>query len=299
MSRVLREPHDVRAALAASPQRPPCGAVLMAEPTHFRVESVINPWMADASGNLNQVDPARALEQWQSLQGSYESMGIRVEVIGAQHGLPDFCFSANQSLTFRDARGRRACIISHMRSETRVPETPWFEHWYREHGFIVHRMSADIRPFEGTGDAIWHHGRRLLWGGVGPRTADQAWELVARITLAPVIPLHLVDARFYHLDTCLCVLNEHAALYVPEAFDEASLARLHFGFRNLIPVTPEEAANFACNAHCPDDHNVLIQQGSPRTVAALLENGFAVTELDTSEFMKSGGSVFCLKQELP
>jgi N-dimethylarginine dimethylaminohydrolase len=34
-------------------------------------------------------------------------------------------------------------------------------------------------------------------------------------------------------------------------------------------------------------------------VAALLEQGFAVTELDTGEFMKSGGSVFCLKQELP
>jgi N-dimethylarginine dimethylaminohydrolase len=44
---------------------------------------------------------------------------------------------------------------------------------------------------------------------------------------------------------------------------------------------------------------VLIQKGSADTVDALKQRGLDVFEVETSEFMKSGGSVFCLKQELP
>jgi N-dimethylarginine dimethylaminohydrolase len=185
-----------------------------------------------------------------------------------------------------------------MRSETRAPEVPLFEAWYREHGYSIHKLPPEAAPFEGTGDAIWHHGRRLIWGGVGPRTGDGAWEHVSRITGADVIPLNLVDPRYYHLDTALAVLNTHTALYIAAAFDEASRARLHQGFDDLIALDFDDAANFACNAHCPDDRNVLLQEGSAAAVGALTRRGFGVIELDTGEFMKSGGSVFCLKQEL-
>lgn len=294
---LITEPSTVRKIINAAPPRPACKAVLMADPAHFRVESVINPWMADAQGKLNVVDPARARAQWAALKAAYEALGLKVEVIEGKPGLPDFCFCANQAVTFTH-EGQPTAILSHMRSETRAPEVPLFEAWYREHSYAIHRLPPEAAPFEGTGDAIWHHGRRVIWGGVGPRTGDGAWEHVSRITGADVIPLNLVDPRYYHLDTALAVLNARTALYIAAAFDEASRARLHQGFDDLIALDFDDAANFACNAHCPDDRNVLLQEGSAATVGALTRRGFGVVELDTSEFMKSGGSVFCLKQEL-
>ena len=294
---LISDPSAVRKAVNAAPPRPACTAVLMADPAHFRVESVINPWMADAQGRLNVVDPARARAQWNTLKAAYEALNVKVEVIHGKPGLPDFCFCANQAITFaRD--GAPGAVLSHMRSETRAQEVPIFEAWFREHGYATHKLPPQAAPFEGTGDAIWHHGRRVIWGGVGPRTGAAAWEHVSRITRADVIPLNLVDPRYYHLDTALCVLNRHAALYVAAAFDADSRSRLHQGFDDLIALEFDDAANFASNAHCPDDRNVLIHEGSVATATTLTRRGFEVIELDTSEFMKSGGTVFCLKQEL-
>jgi N-dimethylarginine dimethylaminohydrolase len=34
-----------------------------------------------------------------------------------------------------------------------------------------------------------------------------------------VLPLELVNPRFYHLDTCFCPLAPGEALYYPDAFD--------------------------------------------------------------------------------
>ena len=57
----------------------------------------------------------------------------------------------------------------------------------------------------------------------------------------------------------------------------------------------EAHALLACNACCPDGRNVLMQRGCERTGAALRAAGFTVRELETGEFLKSGGSVFCMK----
>ena len=41
-----------------------------------------------------------------------------------------------------------------------------------------------------------------------------------------MLPLTLVDDRFYHLDTALAVLDEDTLAYWPGAFDERSLGLL-------------------------------------------------------------------------
>ncbi|MBZ0137782.1 MAG: amidinotransferase [Planctomycetes bacterium] len=298
MGRVVTDPSEVAKAISSAPPRPPCARVLMAAPEHFSVESAINPWMHDAQGNLNQVDRARAQAQWEALADAYRRIGVKVDIIDAPAGLPDFCFSANQSLTCLDRNGQPLAIMSRMASPTRFNEVTYFRDWYAQRDFRVMESPPGLRAFEGTGDAIRHHGRHVFWGGVGPRTMAQAWEFVGEATGADVIPLTLVDERYYHLDTCLAIMGPDTALYIEEAFDEDSRKRLQTGFTQLIAVDPHDAGNFACNAHCPDDRHVLIQHGS-RVAGTLREAGFEVLELDTSEFMKSGGSVFCLKQELP
>lgn len=296
---MLNTPAEVKAALKSAPERAKLSRVLMASPEHFSVETAINPWMKTKSGRLNKVSPQRAMEQWQALKGAYEQIGIGVEVIEAGGTLPDFCFCANQSFPFLDGHARPNVILSRMKNESRAPEVPYYERWYSQRGWRVHELPKQVPSFEGMGDAIRHPTRRVIFGGIGPRTHESAWPEVAKLSDMPVIPVRLTDARFYHLDTCLACLDASRALWIPEAFDEPSRARISAAFADLIEVGPKDAANFACNAHCPDGRHVLLHKGSDATMAALKQRGFAPVEVDTGEFIKSGGSVFCLKLELP
>lgn len=292
-------PSQVKAALANAPARQPFSGVLMARPDFFAVESAINPWMKDASGNLNQVDRVRALAQWEALKAAYEAIKLNVEVIEAGDKLPDFCFCANQSFPFHDSHGRPGVILSRMRSESRAPEVLYFERWFSQRGWRLHLLSAQVPMFEGMGDAIWHPTKRVVFGGIGPRSDEAAWPEVARTADLAVIPLRLADPRFYHLDTCLACLDAQTALWIPQALDAASRERMKASFANLIEVPGPDAANFACNAHCPDQKHVIMQKGSSATAGELRKRGFSVIEVETGEFLKSGGSVFCLKLELP
>ena len=299
--RLIHEADALRDVLKAAPDYTPCRSVLMADPAHFSVEYAINPWMQDETGRLKQVETALAREQWEALKTAYESVGVPVRVIAAPEDkrLPDFCFAANQSLAFADENGAPHVILARMANPDRDDEVAFYREWYERQGYTVHELSKRAKPFEGTGDAIWLRDKHVLFGGIGLRTSEVAWQEVADIVGVPVVPLRLVDERFYHLDTCLSVMSAETALWLPDAFDEASQELLRATFQNLIEVDDEDAAGFACNAHCPDGVHLLIQHGLSRTHQALQDHGFKVIELGTGEFMKSGGSVFCLKQELP
>jgi N-dimethylarginine dimethylaminohydrolase len=114
-----------------------------------------------------------------------------------------------------------------------------------------------------------------------------------------VVGLELADPEFYHLDTCLAALDRATIAWVPAAFTDRS--------RELIDVLPlekiavpeaEARASFAANLHCPDGDNVIIDQANTTTIDRLTAEGYTVHPVDTSEFRKAGGSVFCLTNQL-
>jgi N-dimethylarginine dimethylaminohydrolase len=146
------------------------------------------------------------------------------------------------------------------------------------------------------GDAIWHGTKRLLWGGYGFRTSINAYEIIAKAWKVPVIAVELTDPDFYHIDTCFTVLNNNTVLIYPGAFKPEGLEMIRELFSDVIESPETEARkNMACNAFCPDTKNVIIQAGSNETNGKLKEKAFNVIEVDTSEFIKGGGSVFCMK----
>ena len=114
-------------------------------------------------------------------------------------------------------------------------------------------------------------------------------------TGVPVALLELTDPRFYHLDTCLSPIDGRCALYFPGAFTEQGVQLIEAIYPEAIPVQEAEACNMVCNGHCPDGQHFLVHPGSPSATAALEQRGIEVVALDTSEFLKSGGSVFCMK----
>jgi len=280
--------------IQALPALPRPGRVLMTTPEHFRVEYVINPHM---EGHIGTVDPERARAQWEALRAVYERLGFTVSTVAGAEGLPDMVFCANQTLPYLTPGGEKGVVLSRMHAAQRKDEVPHYERFFQSEGYAVDRLDADVPgDFEGMGDALWHPGRYLLWGGYGYRTDRQVYDRFTERHGFPVIPLSLTDPDFYHLDTCLAPLDEDTALIYPDAFDADGLAAIRAHFRRVIEAPEDDARTlFACNAHSPDGRHVIIQRGCTETNRRLTAAGYEPVEVDTDEYLKSGGSVFCMK----
>lgn len=275
---------------------PLLSSVLMCRPDYFDVIDVKNAFM---SAQVGQVDRAKAQAQWSELKTTFERLGVPVREIPPTPGLEDMVFCANQTFLGLDPSNARLCLLGQMRFPSRQKEVPAFEKWFREMGYRVESLHLTGARFEGGGDALWHPGRRLVWGGVGPRTQREAYNVLADRFQVPVCVLELATADFYHLDTCFAAMDEKTVLLHGAALSPASRDLVYAVYSDVIEVSREEAiSNMACNAVGLPGRNVVLQRGSTQTVAALRARGFNVVEVETGEFMKSGGSVFCMKMGL-
>ena len=271
--------------------------VLMVTPNGFRVEYAINPYMLDSNGNLQNINSLTALKQWTDIKGEFERLGLRVEIVEGRDQFPDMVFCANQTLPVLDQTGAQHLVLSRMNSPQRAGEVPFFKEWADARGTPVFTMT-DFN-FEGGGDAIWNYETGELFGGHGFRTDPRAYEALEQRFGLQVCRLQLVNEDFYHLDTCLAILNGTTVALVREAFDEKSLKTIESKFTTIIEIDPVEARKyFAGNCVSVDGKNVILQKGSHKLVADLKRHGFKPIEVDTSEFIKAGGSAFCIKQLL-
>ena len=271
--------------------------VLLVSPENYDVKYVINPHM---QGKVGTVNKAEAVLQWNYLKEVYLSLGYEVHVIGSNSEFPDMVFCANQSFPFINKNGEKTVIISKMSSPYRQGEEIYFDRWYETQQYHVIRQVSPPVDFEGMGDVLWHPQKRLLYSGYGIRTDETALQRLANCVECSVIGLELTDPDFYHLDTALAPLNQNTALYVKEAFTSDGEKLLQHLFDNLIQVPYQEAKKgFVANGHCPDGQHFIVHKGNNHTVEVLKGLNFTVIEVDTSEFIKSGGSVFCMKMMLP
>ena len=262
---------------------------LMCPPTFFEVSYVINPWM---QGNVDHVQGTRALAQWQSLHRALNGRAD-VALIEAAAALPDMPFTANAGLVFGDT-----FVPSRFRHVERRGEEPHFEQWFGEQGFRVSAPPADVF-FEGAGDALLDRGESRLWMGHGHRTDLASAQMLQAALDIDVVPLRLVDPRFYHLDTCFCPLTGGILMYYPAAFDADSRARIESRVPadRRLAVGEADAATFSCNAVDLGDA-VVMNQASDTLSRQLHAFGFEAISVPLGEFMKSGGSAKCLTLRL-
>ena len=255
--------------------------ILMCPPDYFGIEYEINPWMSVQHG----ADHALAVEQWRALAGTLRDLGVDVDLMEPVRGLPDLVFTANAGVVFRDL-----FIPSRFRFGVRQGETPHFEAWARRRGFRVVETPEGMN-FEGAGDALFCG--ETLFAGYRFRSDVRSHQWVGERLGVEVLPMELVDPRYYHLDTCFCPLAPGAAIYYPGAFDEYGRAVLRDRIPTLVEVRPEEAQSFSCNAVVVG-RTVVLNQGAPRLAEDLRSLGYATRALALSEFIKSGGSAKCL-----
>lgn len=266
--------------------------MLMCPPTYFDVVDVKNPHM---EGNIGKVDKNQTRQQWDSVHDAFLGAGAQVELIEPVADCEDMVFCANQTFVGLDKSGEKLCLLSQMKHASRQREVNAFGQWFKQRGYRVESLPPST-GFEGSGDAIWHPGRGLVWGGSGFRTQPDAYPVVSKLFGVPVIRLPLRSERFYHLDTCFCAIDEQTVLVHARSLTDEGIAMVRAIFANVIQCDDEEAnEKMACNATAIGGKHVIIQRGSPRVVGTLRELGYSVSEVETSEYLKSGGSVFCMK----
>ena len=259
--------------------------ILMCPPEHYGIEYEINPWMSRERG----ADHPLAAQQWTALFNLLTGLGAHVSLVTPAAGLPDLVFTANAALI----HGQRA-ILSHFRHPQRQGEEPLFAAWFEQHGFGVERLPAD-RYFEGAGDALFC-GPTLV-AGYRIRSDVKSQQMLGDLLHCEVLPLELIDPHYYHLDTCFCPLSPGEAIWYPGAFDDYGRRAIAERVKTLIPVAPEEAQSFACNAVVVGQH-VVTNAGCPQLHKSMVGRGYTPHETPLSEFVKAGGSAKCLTLRL-
>lgn len=261
----------------------------MCAPDYFDVSYVINPWMV---GQTGKTDPVAARGQWLALHHRI-AREAEIGLVAPQAGLPDLVFTANAGL----ALGRRV-LMSRFKTPERSGEEQFFRAWFANAGFDVREPPPGL-SFEGAGDALHDSARDLIWFGHGFRSDAANAEAIATTFDREIVPLQLVDPRFYHLDTCFCPLPDGALLYFPPAFAARSLEAIEARTpaAKRIAVGEADALHFCCNAVALDQA-ILLNDASPELQQQLRAHGLEPILLPLGEFLKAGGAAKCLTLRL-
>jgi N-dimethylarginine dimethylaminohydrolase len=266
---------------------------LMCPPAHFAVTYAINPWMRPDE----PADAELAIRQWELLRQTYLDLGHEVRTIDPVPGLPDMVFAANGA-TVIDGK----VLGVRFRHPERAAEAGAYLDWFRSQGWA--QVHEPVRCNEGEGDILVAgepaglcQRESIVLAGYGFRSDEAAAGELAAVFGKRVVSLHLVDPRYYHLDTALCVLDSTTAMYYPAAFDDAGRALLGSAFDELIEAKDEDAEVLGLNA-VSDGYHVVLAAQATGLARQLLARGFQPVPVDMSELRKAGGGAKCCTLEL-
>src|SRR5262249_21771159 len=148
---------------------------------------------------------------------------------------------------------------------------------------------------EGAGDALFC--ADVLFAGYRIRSDAGAHHWLGKQIGKQVLPLELINPRFYHLDTCFCPVAPGEAIWFPGAFDAYGQRVIESHIPKLIPVAEAEAFRFGCNAVVVGQ-SVVMNTGCPQLAADLRARGYEPVEVELDEYLKAGGSAKCLTLRL-
>jgi len=259
--------------------------ILMCPPDFYGIEYEINPWM----NTERQSDHAAATVQWGQLRRHIEEAGAQVSLLEPIAGLPDLVFTANAAMICKNR-----ALLSRFRYRQRQGEAPYNRCWLERNGFEVIDVPEHF-SFEGAGDALFCGD--TLFAGYRMRSDAAGHQAIGKMLGVRVIPVELIDGRYYHLDTCFCPLAPGEAIWHPPAFDEYGQRVIRQHVPKLIEAVPAEAERFACNA-VVIGKRVITNTGCENLHALLRDRGYETVATPLDEFVKAGGSAKCLTLRL-
>lgn len=249
----------------------------------YRVAWQINPHMVPGSTELDVAERQHA-----AFVRALRRAGARVDIVPFVRGCYDSVFAKDCALALDDARGRRA-LLAKPRHPQRSAEQLARRGHLRARGFDVVHAPHHV---EG-GDIVRMPGGWLV--GHGFRTDPRAASTLREITGEPVLPLELIDAHLYHLDTALAALDDGTVLCCLEALSDASraaLLRCPF-VRAVVGVPRVDALRFGLNM-VQVGKRVVLGGRAPSVERCLERRGLAPVVVSLSQFHRAGGSAACL-----
>jgi len=230
------------------------------------------------TAHLGMPDPELALLQHQSYIKALTECGLDVTVMPADEDFPDSTFVEDTALLTP-----HCAIITHPGAASRKGETAQI----RE---AVSRFYSDIEEIiePGTveaGDVLMVGGHYYI--GLSGRTnragANQLMQILEGYGMTgSTIELEHV----LHLKTGVAYLEHNNLVVCGEFVDNPEFARL-----NKIVVPNQEA--YAANSIWVND-TVLVPAGYPITTRKIADLGYAVVEIEMTEFQKLDGGLSCL-----
>jgi N-dimethylarginine dimethylaminohydrolase len=264
--------------------------VLMCPPTFFDVREAKNPHMG------LPVDRILAEHQWENLRLALIEAGLKVELIDPDENLDDMVFSANQVFVGEHKALGKFIVPSRMRYVSRHKEVIFYVEWFRRRGYNLVELDLTGEYLEGHGDLLWHPDHSRIWAAYGFRSTRGGVERFAAAMQKlgfPVAVLQLVDEYCYHLDTCFCPLSMESVLICPDALAKSSVDEIRNSFERVHELSREEARQFMGNGIVANGR-FITPRLSENLSRILAKEGLTPVVVDTSEFEKSGGSVFCM-----
>jgi N-dimethylarginine dimethylaminohydrolase len=258
--------------------------VLLCKPTHYDVTYEINPWMRP--GTVNKV---LAFKQWEELLKAYRDIGVEVITVEQNSKCPDMVFATDQA-----AVNNGVALMANFKYPERKLETNFYAEYLKDLGYEIRYMPKEVY-FEG-GDILRKDKDTYLLGH-GFRTDRRAGRHISEILKCNVIPLKLTEEYFYHLDTCLFVLNSDTVFYYPEAFSEESKEAIENNFSECVTISRKQASTFCFNSIILNN-KVICQKGAEQFAKKINDKEKEFMIIDVSEFNKSGGGIHCLTLKL-
>ena len=274
--------------------------ILMCRPDYFEVSYSINPWMDPGAWQAESGElAAQSRTQWDGLYDNITGLGVTVDLHTPRPGVPDMVFTANAAVVL----DRRALLARFLDAERQAEEG---YHRTVFDGLVSDGVIDEVATLpagmfqEGAGDCLWDGARELFWAGHGQRSRREAYPYVASFFDRKVVPLELADARYYHVDTCLAVLNSGHVVYYPPAFSPDSIERLRAevgGDQWLIEAGEDDASRLGVNL-VNIGTKVVMAVCSQTLERNLNHAGFQVIRSPLPAFGMSGGAAACLTLRL-
>lgn len=264
--------------------------IVMVDPYNYGLEYILpdNKRMKQ-NFKRNPPDKHKALLQWLELYKIYLKLEVEVEILKSAPNLPDMVFTANAGLPYRTV-----FVLSNFRYDERKKEQNYYNRFFNNTHRIITWHKFPNAYFEGQGDALWAEEKLLV--GYGLRTSKMAVGFLRGIIDKEIVALELrndcAETFYIHLDTALAYLGNNNYLVYQHAFNQESFRKIE-NLGNLILVDQPDADQLVCNA-VVIGNKIIMQQPSKQLQEKLENLDYEIISVDTSEFIKSGGSVKCL-----
>jgi len=225
------------------------------------------------------IDARRACQQHQLYAEALRKTGAEVISLEPLEGFPDSPFVEDTAVVFD-----HGALTASMKEESRQGEVASVA---REMGRYRKLTSVQLPATLDGGDVLVTE--QTVFVGLSSRTNREGIEAVAAFSGKPTIAVQVYKGL--HLKSAVSYLGRNLLVV-----DPASVATAPFKTFEWIEV--EENEPYAAN--CLSLGNfVLMPAGFPGVADKIRAHGFAVLELEMSEFEKADGGVTCLSLIIP